>query len=436
MSEFEIGLIGIGFMLLLVFLGTPVGIAMLLVGFIGFSHVVSMGAALSSLAQVTNEMSSNYGLTVIPLFMVMGALALKAGIGDRLFRAAHISFGNFPGGLAVATIAACAGFAAICGSSPATAATLGNVSIPEMLKYKYKPVLATGCVAAGGTLGILIPPSVGFIVYGIITEQSIIKLFSAGILPGILLAVLFIITIIIWCLFDKDLAPASGTKTTLREKAKALVTGLWETLALFILIMGGLFIGVFSPTEAAGVGACATLILGLIRKKLSWDAFWSSLEESLKTSAMIFLVIIGAMVFSRFLTVTQVPSSLSTWVESMHLTPLFTLICIVCVYMVLGCIIDVVGMVLITVPIFFPLMVNMGFDPIWFGVLVVLVCEMGLISPPVGMNVYVIYGITDFKIPLQTIFKGILPFFIAMLVCIAILTAFKEIALFLPGLLR
>jgi C4-dicarboxylate transporter DctM subunit len=435
MSPFEIGLIGIVVLFLLVFLGTRVGTAMLLVGFLGFAKVVSIEASLASAARVSYETASNYGLTVIPLFVLMGAFALNSGISARLYRAAHLSVGNFSGGLAIATIMACSGFAAICGSSPATAATLGTVSVPEMIKYKYKPSLATGCVAAGGTLGILIPPSVGFIVYGIITEQSIIKLFSAGILPGILLAFLFIITIYVWSKLDKSLAPPSGFESTLWQKVDVILRGVGETVALFVLIMGGLFLGFFSPTEAAGIGACATFIIGLVRRKLSWSGFIHSLEESVKVSAMIFLVIIGAVVFSRFLAVTEVPTELCSWIGSLGLPPIIILFFILSVYLILGTILDVVGMVLITVPIFFPVIVSIGFDPIWFGVILMLVCEAALITPPVGMNVYVIYGITKGKIPLEIIFRGILPFVLAIGLCILLLIFFKQIALFLPGLL-
>jgi len=433
MSPVTIGLIGIGVLLVLMLFRLPIGFAMALVGFAGIIYLGSLDAAFGVMGMEPFSSVSAYGFTVLPLFILMGQFAFASGLSAKLFSLAHKWLGHLPGGLAIATIGGCAGFAAVSGSSMATAATMGSVSLPEMKKYNYAPTLATGCVAAGGTLGILIPPSSCMIVYGIITEQSISELFIAGILPGILLAVLFMLTIYIMAKANPKLGP-SVPMVGLRERFMMFLS-CGDLLFLFLLVMGGLYIGFFTPTEAGAVGAAGALLIGLVRRKLSLKAIGQSLIETLKTTAMVFVIIIGAMVFNRFLAITTIPFVLADSIGGLQVPPMVTVIVIFLIFLLLGCFIDVMAMMLLTMPIFFPVVLAIGIDPIWFGILVVIVSEMGLITPPVGMNVYVIKGVAE-DVPLHTIFRGILPFLIPMVVCTAILMAFPQIALFLPGTMK
>jgi C4-dicarboxylate transporter DctM subunit len=373
---------------------------------------------------------SSYSLTVIPLFVFMGQLAFHSGISKRLYDSVYVFMGHYRGGLAIATIGACAGFSAISGSTNATAATMATVTLPEMRRYKYDMGLATGTVAAGGSLGILIPPSVIFIVYGILTEQSIGKLFAAGIFPGILLAILFMLTIYIRVKINPNLAPP-GDKTTLKEKAKSF-TGVLEALIIFSLVMGGLFFGIFTPTEAAAVGAFLTLMLALLRRQLTWKGFVKSLMDATKISCMVMIIVTGAVVFGHFMAITRIPFNLADWVSSLPLPSYATMGVIILIYLLGGCFMDALAMIMLTIPIFYPVAMTLGFDPIWFGVAIVLVTEMGVITPPVGVNVYVVHGIAP-DISLEVIFKGVAPFVLALLACITILLAFPQIVLFLPG---
>lgn len=432
MSLTVIGIIGIIVLLILLFSNMPVGFVMGTVGFLGFSYLKGWGPGLSILSKDFFEMFSSHSLTVIPLFMFMGQISFYSGISSRLYDSAYVLMGARRGGLAMATVAACAGFAAISGSTNATAATMATVTIPEMERYKYDMGLAAGTVAAAGSLGILIPPSTIFIVYGILTEQSIGKLFVAGILPGLLLSFLFMSAIFLSVRKNPDLAPP-GPKTTFLQKIKSLA-GVIEALIIFGSVMGGLFFGLFTPTEAAATGAFFTLLLSVVRRRLSWKDFLKAIADTTRLSCMVMVIVAGATVFGHFMAITRIPFDLSNWVGSLPLPSMVIMIVIILIYMVGGCFMDAFALILLTVPIFFPVAQTLGFDPIWFGVIIVLVSEMGVITPPVGINVYVVYGVAK-KIPLQTIFRGVLPFMLALLLCNLLLLLFPQIATFLPGLM-
>lgn len=433
MEPTTVGLIGLGVLILVLFSRMPVGFAMALVGVAGFSYVVSWNAGLRMLAKDFYSVFGSYSLTVVPLFILMGQVTFHAGISRRLFDAAYRFIGHLPGGLAVATVASCAGFAAICGSTNAAAATMATVALPEMKRYKYDMILGTGTVAAGGSLGILIPPSVIFIVYGILTEQSIGKLFVAGVVPGLLLSLLFVAAIFIWVTINPAIAPR-GPKASLSEKIASL-KGVVETLVLFILVMGGLFLGFFTPTEAGAIGAGGSIILGLVSRRLVWKGIIQAVMESTRISCMVMVIVAGATMFGHFLAITRIPYALATWVSELPLPPGAIMAFIMFLYLLGGCFIDALALILLTIPIFFPVVMNMGYDPIWFGVVIVLITQMGVITPPVGVNVYVVSGVAR-EVPLQTIFKGALPFLLALILMALILIPFPQIALFLPGLMR
>ena len=433
MDPTTVGVIGLVVLVIALFSRMPVGFVMALIGFLGFSYLVSLEGGLRLFAKDIFVIFGSYSLTVIPLFILMGQIAFHAGISRRLYDSAYTFLGHFPGGLAMATIGACAGFAAICGSTNAAAATMATVALPEMKRYKYDMELATGSVAAGGSLGILIPPSVIFIVYGIMTEQSIGKLFAAGILPGILLSTLFILTIYIRVRIKPVLGPP-GPKTSLREKLQSL-SGVIEMLLIFGLVMGGLFKGFFTPTEAGAAGAFITLMLAVGRRHISWEKFLVAIWESVRISCMVLVIVAGATVFGHFLAVTRIPYILADWVAGLPLPPWAIMGLIISIYLIGGCFMDSLAMILLTIPIFYPVAVNLGYDPIWFGVIIVLITEMGVITPPVGVNVYVVSGVAK-DVPLEVIFKGILPLLGALIVCNIILIIFPQIALFLPSLMR
>jgi len=431
MSPVTTGLVGIGVLLLLFLLNMPVGFAMGFVGVVGFAYLADPGPALSLLAQDIYEQYSSYPLSVIPMFILMGTFAFASGISSRLYKTAYAWVGEFRGGLTIATVIACAGFAAICGSTAATAATMGKIALPEMKKYKYDDTLATGTVAASGTLGILIPPSTIFIVYGILTEESIGKLFIAGVLPGILLSMAFVATVVILCLRNPHLGPP-GDPTSFREKIRA-VSGIVEAVLLFLLTIGGLFLGWFSPTQAGAIGAGGALIIGLVRRQLSWQAFMEAVREGLRTSCMVLVIITGATIFGHFMAISTIPFALAGWVENLAISRIALIGVIIFLYFIGGFFMDSMALVVVTIPIFFPVVMQLGFDPIWFGVIIVLVSEMGVITPPVGVNVFVIKGIAP-DIPLHRIFRGILPFLVALVFITILLTIFPQIATFLPNL--
>jgi C4-dicarboxylate transporter DctM subunit len=417
-------------MIALFLLRMPVGFAMAFIGLIGFSLLIGLEPGLGLLARDFFDIFSSYSLTVIPMFVLMGALAFTTGISTRLYKAGYIIFGRFPAGLALATIAGCAGFAAICGSTNATAASMGKVALPEMKKYGYDDALATGCIAAAGSLGILIPPSTIFLVYGILTEQSIGKLFIAGVLPGIILAVLFGITVILMCFRNPAIAPP-GQPTTWKEKADGLF-GAGETLLLFLIVLLGLFLGWFSPTQAGAAGAAGVVLIGLIRGHLTWKGFLTGVKDALKISCMIMVIVAGATIFGHFIAITKIPLILADWVSALQIPSVAIMALIVLIYLIGGCFMDSLALITLTIPIFYPVVIALGFDPIWFGVIIVLVTEMGVITPPVGVNVYVIKGIAE-DVPIETIFKGIFPFLAALVVEVAILLAFPIVATFLPS---
>lgn len=433
MSPTTVGLIGFALLILLMFLRIPVGFVMAIVGYLGFGMVISWSAASNLLIRDFYSTFSSYNLTVIPLFVLMGQVAFHSGISGRLFNAAHKFFGHLPGGVAIATIGACAGFSAVCGSTSATAATMASVALPEMKKYKYDPALATGVVTAGGSLGILIPPSTIFIIYGIMTEQSIGELFMAGIIPGVLLSLFFILSILIWTFFRPEIGPR-GPKSTWKDKFKSL-SGLIETLVLFMLVMGGLFAGFFTPTEAAGIGAFGTIVIALLGRNLTRAGFKNALFDTTRISCMIFVVVAGATVFGHFLAVTRIPADIGMFVSGLQLHPMIVMAFIIIIYLFLGCLMDSLAMIMLTIPIFFPVVLTLGFDPIWFGVIIVVIAEMGVITPPVGINAYVVAGVAR-DVPLHIIFKGSLHMLYAMIALAFLLILFPQIVTFLPQMLK
>jgi C4-dicarboxylate transporter DctM subunit len=433
MSPTLIGIIGIAALVILLFSRIPVAFVMALVGVVGFGYLVSFSASFNMVVKDLFDVFGSYSLTVIPLFILMGQIAFHSGISGRLFNVAYRFIGHWPGGLAIATVGACTGFAAICGSTNATAATMAAVTLPEMKKYHYKDSLATGVVAAGGSLGILIPPSVIFIIYGVMTEQSIGKLFMAGILPGLLLSLLFSLTIIIWANLKPEIAPR-GPNFTIKEKLKSL-SGLIETIILFLIVMGGLFFGIFTPTEAGAIGAFGTLLIAVVRRKISFQGFIQSLVETTRISCMILMVVAGATIFGHFLAVTRIPFDVANWVSGFNLPPHTIVGIIILVYLIGGCFIDALALITLTVPIFYPVIVSLGFDPVWFGVIIVLVTQIGVVTPPVGINVYVVSGVAK-DVPLHVIFQGVIPLLFALLIGTFLLIPFPQIALFLPGFMK
>ncbi len=431
MSPVVTGIAGIGLLLLLFLLRMPVAFAMAFVGVVGFAYLSDPGPALSLLAQDIFEQFSSYPLTVIPMFILMGTFAFASGISRRLFDTTYTWVGQLRGGLTMATVLACAGFAAICGSTAATAATMGKIALPEMKKHNYDNALATGTVAAAGTLGILIPPSTILIVYGILTEESIGKLFIAGVFPGLLLSLFYAATVVLLCLRNPDLGPP-GAPTNWREKLRA-TTGIIEAVILFLLAIGGLFLGWFSPTQAGAIGAGGALLIGLGRRQLSWKKFFEAGKDGLRTACMVLFIITGAVIFGHFMAISTIPFVLADWIGQLPMSPMGVMGVIIFIYFIGGFFMDSMALIVVTIPIFFPVVMKLGFDPIWFGVIIVLVAEMGVITPPVGVNVFVIKGIAP-DIPLHIIFRGIFPFLGALIILTVLLMIFPGIATFLPSL--
>lgn len=431
MSPAEVGLIGLIALFVLIVLGVPIGISMGLVGAMGLWWAVSSSAAFIKLAVVPFERVANYDLAVLPLFLLMAHIFTYTGIGKDLFELAYKWLGRFPGGVGLATVAACGGFAAISSSSIATAATMGSVALPEMKRLKYDPRLATGTVAAGGTIGSLIPPSGVLIVYGILTETSIGKLFLAGWIPGIMEVVSYMIVIYLLCRFNPLLGPR-GEKFSFREKWRAFLNS-GEAIGLILFVLVGLIMGWFTPTEAGAVGAVGAIGFSLIRRRLTWAALKEAVVSTMRTTGMIYGILIGAFIFNYFLAATRLPFILSEAISALPLPPLALLGVIMLVYLGLGCVLDAAAMHVLTIPIFFPLAVSLGFNPIWFGILTTRVIEVAMITPPIGMNVFVIAGIAP-EIPMGTIFKGIVPFLIADIICIILLMFLPQLTLFLPNI--
>jgi len=432
MTPLTTGFIGIGILFVFLFLGMPIGIAMGMVGFAGFAFLRGLDSALGVLTTVPYRTFASYDFSVVPLFILMGAFCFHAGLSKDLYNTVYRWLGHFRGGLALATVGACAGFAAVSGSSTATAATMGVVALPEMKRYGYDPALATGSVAAGGTIGILIPPSVGLIVYGIIAEQSIGRLFLAGFIPGVLEAVFYLITIFIICKLNPRLGPPASISSW-RERIVSL-KNTWIILLLFILVLGGIYFGIFTPTEAAGVGAFGAFLSALLRGKLNRQAFRDSLFETLRNTAMILIIVLGALILGYFLAISRVPFTIADTIVGLEINRYIMLIFILVFLLFLGTVIDAPAMILLITPIFYPVAEKLGFDPIWFGIIIVRMCEMALITPPVGLNVFVIKGVAP-DVPMYTIFRGIVPFLMADVCHIALLIAVPQLSLFLPSLM-
>jgi tripartite ATP-independent transporter DctM subunit len=428
-------LVGLGLMMVLALLRIPIALAMGIVGFLGVAYLRdwNFAPAMAMVETKVYETGRNYTLSVIPLFILMGNLVTRAGMSQELFRAAYAFVGHLRGGLAMATVVACAGFGAICGSSIATAATMAKVAYPSMKELGYSDRLSTGAIAAGGTLGILIPPSTLMVIYGVMTETNIGKMFAAGILPGILATFLLCLAVQ-WTVWrDPDSGPR-GERSTWRERLKA-VEGIWAVALLFIIVMGGIYGGIFTATEGAGIGAFGALCIALARRALTWRTLLDALVESGRTTAMLFVILTGALMFAEFVNYTTMPNDLKTLVTTLNLSPIMVVAAICAIYVILGTAMEELSMILLTVPVFFPLVVHLGFDPIWFGILVVVVVEIGLISPPVGMNLFVLNALLP-QVPTQTVFRGVLPFVVADVIRLGILIAFPVISLWLPSMMK
>jgi tripartite ATP-independent transporter DctM subunit len=429
-----IGFSGIVILLLMLFLlGTPVGFAMGIVGFCGFCYLISFKAGLNMLGSVLWETFSKYGLTVIPLFIFMGQVAFYSGVNEKLYKAAYRWVGQIRGGVAMATIMACSAFSAICGSNAATAATMTTVALPQMKKFRYDSRLSTGAIACGSTLGVVIPPSVVLIVIGLSTEQSIARLFYGGIGAGILLAVLLILSVYAVCSIHPDWGPV-GPQSTFVDKLKAL-SGAFEMAILFLLVMTGLYFGFFTPTEAGAVGSLFAVLISVIQRKLSWKGFLAAVTDTIRVSCMVIVIVAGAMIFGRFLAVTRIPFDIASWVVDLPVPDALIMAIIFSIYIVGGAVMDALALLLITIPIFFPVAMELGYDPIWFGVTITVVTTLGAVTPPVGATTYVVGGMAK-DVPLEDVFKGVAYFMPAYILCVLLLMLFPQFILCLPGLIR
>ena len=430
MTEASIGLLA---MLILAFARVPLAIAMGLVGFAGLWWMRGLNPALASVTSTVYEAGFEYTLSVVPLFILMGNFVTRAGMSRELYRAAFTLVGHFRGGLAMATVMACAGFGSVCGSSIATAATMTKVAYPSMKDHGYSGQLAAGAIAAGGTLGILIPPSTILVIYGLVTETSIGKLFAAGMVPGLLAVVMMCLTISFLTWRDPSSGPAAE-RSSWAERMDAM-KDVWAVAVLFVIVMGGIYGGVFTTTEGAGIGAFGAFIIALLRKSLNWSVTLDILIESARTTGMLFMILVGALVFANFVNFTTLPTDLKNLVSTHNISPVAVMIAICAIYVVLGAAMEELSMVLLTLPVFFPLVVSLGFDPVWFGIIIVLVVMIGLISPPVGMNMFVVRNMLP-ELSTATIFKGVMPFVYTLVTVLALLVAFPQIALFLPQMLK
>ncbi len=429
------GLLGLAAMLVLMFVRVPIALAMAIVGIVGYAYARDWNWTVAFAVAQTKiyETGRNYTLSVVPLFILMGSFTTRAGMSQELFRAAYAFIGHLRGGLAMATILACAGFGAICGSSIATAATMSKVAYPSMKRFGYSDALATGAIASGGTLGILIPPSTIMVIYGVFTETNIGKLFAAGVLPGILAATLLCVAVAYVTWRDPKAGPP-GERATWRERWISL-RDIWPVAALFLFVMGGIYGGAFTATEGAGMGAFGAMAFALWRRALSWRSLYACLVESARTTAMIFMILIGALMFAEFVNITSMPNDLKAFVQHFDLSPILVVAAICAIYVILGTAMEELSMILLTIPVFFPLVVGLGFDPVWFGILIVVVVEIGLISPPVGMNLFVLKTLIP-QVSTGTVFRGVTPFVIADVIRLGILIAFPAISLWLPSLMK
>ncbi len=430
MTEASIGLLA---MLILAFARVPLAIAMGLVGFAGLWWMRGLNPALASVTSTVYEAGFEYTLSVVPLFILMGNFVTRAGMSRELYRAAYTLVGHFRGGLAMATVMACAGFGSVCGSSIATAATMTKVAYPSMKDHGYSGQLAAGAIAAGGTLGILIPPSTILVIYGLVTETSIGKLFAAGMIPGLLAVVMMCLTISFLTWRDPSSGPAAE-RSSWAERMDAM-KDIWAVAFLFVIVMGGIYGGVFTTTEGAGIGAFGAFIIALLRKSLNWSVTLDILIESARTTGMMFMILVGALVFANFVNFTTLPTDLKNLVSTHNISPVTVMIAICAIYVILGAAMEELSMVLLTLPVFFPLVVSLGFDPVWFGIIIVLVVMIGLVSPPVGMNMFVVRNMLP-ELSTATIFKGVLPFVYTLVAVLALMVAFPQIALFLPQMLK
>jgi C4-dicarboxylate transporter, DctM subunit len=425
-------IIGFAAVFALLFLGAPIAFGMALVGFAGFAWFTNWHAALAMLGQISYQTTISDELSVLPLFILMGSFINHAGLGQELYDCANAFLGHRRGGLAMATVAACGGFAAVSGSSMATAATMSKVAMPAMRRYGYADSLAAGSIAAGGTLGILIPPSVILVLYGIMTSTDIGKLFIAGIIPGIIGATLYILAISTVTWLNPKLGPP-GERSTWHQRLHAL-SKIWGVLMLFLIVMGGIYFGLFTPTEAAGIGSGGAFLFALARRKLTWRILFNVLVETARTSAMMFILLIGAIIFSNFINIAGLPSQLSSWLDSFGAAPITVILCILAIYVLLGCLLESLSMILLTIPIFFPIVKALGFDPVWFGIIIVVVVEIGMITPPIGLNVFVLKA-TLKDVPVTTIFRGVGYFIVADIVRLALFVFVPQVVLFLPSLM-
>ena len=426
-------LIAFAVMLGLTFLRLPIAFSMAIVGFLGYTHMVNVNAALSMVGSVAFETGMSYTLSIVPLFILMGNLVTKAGLSSELYRVSYAFLGHRRGGLAMATILACGGFGAVCGSSLATAATMSKVAMPSMRKYGYSDALAAGSIAAGGTLGILIPPSVVMVIYGILTETNIGKLFIAGILPGLVAIACYLAAVAVTVRMDAKAGPR-GERVTWHERLVA-IGDVWGVLILFLIVIGGIYGGIFTPTEAAGIGAGGGLAFLLLRKGWNWRELRTILIESAITTGMIFTILIGALIFANFINMTGMPGELTAYAEQFRETPLLVIIAILVIYVALGCVLESMSMILLTVPMFYPLVAHLGYDLIWFGIIVVVVTEISMITPPVGLNVFVLRSVLP-DVPTQTVFRGVMPFIVADIFRLGILVAFPAITLYLTQFVK
>ncbi|MEP1206135.1 MAG: TRAP transporter large permease subunit [Rhizobiaceae bacterium] len=432
LSSSTVGFIYTFILMAILLLGFPVGFSMAFAGLTGLMFLIGPNVAFNVAKINTYDAVAQYFFVVIPFFLLMGFLILHAGIGAKLYNAGIKVFGRLPGGLAIGTVAGCGGFAAICGESVAAAATMGSVSVPEMKKYNYDDSLATGSVAAGGTLGILIPPSIGFVVYGIITEQSIGKMFMAGIVPGIILTLGFALAVYVQCLINPKLGP-KAEKFTPREIIMSIVA-IWPVGGLFAVVIGGIYSGILTPTEAGGIGASGALFIALFAKDFNRHKLFNALLEATTTSAMIFTILIGVGLLGYFVTLTDIPLAFANFLNSLDVSRYVIYVLILLLYLGLGMVMNIIPMMMLTLPILFPTVVSLGFDPIWFGVIMVIMMEMGQITPPIGINVFVIHGVAKrYNVSMATIYRGIIPFVVVEILVIILLTIFPEIVLWLPN---